>query len=368
VTRPPLADIAQRAGVSKVAVSYALAGKPGVSEATRRRIVAIAEEIGFNPNSAARALSGAAAQAVGLALCRPARILGVEPFFNQLISGVESELSARSFALTLQVVPDPETEIAVYRRWWGERRVDGVLVCDVRVDDPRLPVLESLRLPAVVVGDPGRTGRLPYVWSDETAALTETVEYLHALGHRRVARVGGLPELMHTKIRTEAFAAVAARLELPDTGTIVSDYSGEDGGRATRRLLSSPARPTAIIYDNDVMAIAGLGVAQEMGLAVPTELSIVAWDDSSLCQLVHPPLTALSRDIPGYGARAARALLAAITAEPGARVDEAGESIQTETARLVPRGSTSPPGRPIAGPTAAPRRRRSASPPTRTGS
>jgi DNA-binding LacI/PurR family transcriptional regulator len=371
VKRPTIADIARRAGVSKVAVSYALGGKPGVSEATRRRIVAIAEEIGFNPNSAARALSGAAAQAVGLALCRPARILGVEPFFNQLISGVEAELSARSFALTLQVVPDPETEIAVYRRWWGERRVDGVLVCDLRVDDPRIPALESLRLPAVVIGGPGRTGRLPYVWSDETAALTETVEYLHALGHRRIARVGGLPGLMHTKIRTEAFAAVAARLELPDADTIVSDYSGEDGGRATRRLLSSSARPTAIIYDNDVMAIAGLGVAQEMGLAVPTELSIVAWDDSSLCQLVHPALTALSRDIPGYGGQAARALLAAIGAERTARADEAGESIQAETARLVPRGSTSQPGHPdgsISGVAGAGRRRRAAAPSGRTKS
>jgi DNA-binding LacI/PurR family transcriptional regulator len=377
VKRPTIADIARQAGVSKVAVSYALAGKPGVSEATRRRIVAIAEEIGFKPNSAARALSGAAAQAVGLALCRPARIIGIEPFFNQLISGVEGELSARSFALTLQVVPDPETEIAVYRRWWGERRVDGVLVCDLRVDDPRIPVLESLRLPAVVIGGPGHTGRLPHVWSDEMAALTETVEYLYALGHRRIARVGGPPALLPTQIRTDAFAAVAARLELPDAKTIVSDYSEEDGGRATRRLLSSATRPTAIIYDNDVMAIAGVGICQEMGLAVPTELSIVAWDDSALCRLVHPPLTALSRDIPGYGARAASALLAAIDAASGARAepgpgnDAAGESIQAETARLVPRGSTSQPRHAdasISGPAGAVRRRRAAAPPGRTKS
>ena len=85
---------------------------------------------------------------------------------------------------------------------------------------------------------------------------------------------------------------------------MVSDYSGEDGARVTRRLLSAARRPTAIIYDNDVMAIAGLGVAQEMGLSVPGDLSIVAWDDSSLCRLVHPPLTALQRDIPAYGAHA----------------------------------------------------------------
>src|SRR6185503_4890154 len=111
----------------------------------------------------------------------------------------------------------------------------------------------------------------------EHAALAETVEYLHALGHRRIARVGGLPELLHTQIRADAFAAVCSRLGLDEAATIESDYTGEDGGRATRRLLSSPHRPSAVIYDNDVMAIAGLGVAQEMGLSVPAELSIVAW-------------------------------------------------------------------------------------------
>lgn len=334
--RPTISDIAQKAGVSKVAVSYALNGQPGVSEATRKRIVAIAEEIGFNPSSAARALSGANAQAIGLALCRPARTLGLEPFFMELISGVEAELSARSYALTLQVVADPDAEVALYRRWWGERRVDGVLVCDLRDNDPRVPALEQLRLPAVVIGGPGHTGTLPNVWSDDAAAVVETVEYLHALGHRRMARVGGMSELLHTRIRAEAFTAVANRLGLTEAVSVTSDYSGEEGARATRRLLSSTNRPTAIVFDNDVMAIAGLGVAQEMGLTVPTDLSIVAWDDSALCQVVHPPLTALRRDIPAYGAHAATLLLATIDGLPY-------EPVQDETARLAPRRSTAPP-------------------------
>ena len=135
--RPTIADIAQRAGVSKGAVSYALNGQPGVSEATRQRIVAIAREIGFSPSNAARALSGASAKAVGLTLCRPARILSIEPFFMGLISGFEAELAARSYALTLQVVATPEHEVEVYRRWWGERRVDGVFVSDLRDGDVR---------------------------------------------------------------------------------------------------------------------------------------------------------------------------------------------------------------------------------------
>ncbi|WP_329108193.1 LacI family transcriptional regulator [Micromonospora sp. NBC_01699] len=337
--RPTIADIARQAGVSKGAVSYALNGQPGVSETTRQRIIAIAREIGFNPNSAARALSGATANAVGLALRRPARILGIEPFFMELISGVEAELSARSYALTLQIVADPETEIAVYRRWWGERRIDGVLLCDLRVDDQRVPALEEMQLPTVVIGGPGHTGRLTSVWSDDAAALVETVEYLVALGHRRITRIGGLPGLLHTEIRTAAFTEVCRQLGLDRTRTVGSDYTGEEGARVTRRLLSSAERPTALIYDNDVMAIAGLSVAQEMGLSVPTDLSIVAWDDSPLCQLVHPSLTALSRDIPAYGAHAARHLLSAIAGTPIT-------SYQDETPHLTPRGSTAPPQTP----------------------
>lgn len=335
--RPTIADIARRAGVSKGAVSYALNGQPGVSEATRQRILAIADEIGWNPNSAARALSGATANAVGLALRRPARILGIEPFYMELISGVQGELAARSYALTLQVVADQEAELRVYRRWWGEQRVDGVFVCDLQVADRRVPMLEELQLPAVVIGGPDGVGGLTSVWHDDAAALVETMKYLVALGHRRVARVAGLPDLLHTAIRTRAFAEICDDLGLDQAVTVSCDYTGEEGARATRRLLSAAERPSAIIYDNDVMAIAGLAVAQEMGLAVPQDLSLVAWDDSPLCQLVHPPLTALTRDIPTYGAHAARHLLAVIAGEQRAT------SFQDEAAHLVPRGSTAPP-------------------------
>ncbi len=334
--RPTIADIARRAGVSKGAVSYALNGQPGVSEATRQRIVAIAQEIGFNPNSAARALSGASARAVGLTVCRPARMLGIEPWFMGLISGFEAELGARSYALTLQVVSSPELEIEVYRRWWGERRVDGVIVTDLRENDVRIPALQELQLPAVVIGGPGETGKIAQIWSDDAGAITEAVRYLVALGHRRIARVSGLPGLLHTQARTRAFNDICGSLGLNEAVTVPSDYTGEEGGRATRKLLIGTERPTAIIYDNDVMAVAGLAVAQEMGLAVPGDLSIVAWDDSPLCSLVHPPLTALTRDIAEYGAHAARELLAAIDGK------EVG-NVEGGTAQLTPRGSTAPP-------------------------
>jgi DNA-binding LacI/PurR family transcriptional regulator len=335
--RATIAEIAKRAGVSKGAVSYALNGQPGVSESTRRRVIELAAEMGWHPNSAARALSAARAGALGLVLARPASMLGVEPFMMKLISGMETTLATRSIALLLQVVPDHDAEVAAYRRWWAERRVDGIFLVNLRVDDKRVPVLEELGLPAVVIGGPGHHGSLPGVWSDDASAMAMVVEYLAALGHRRIARVAGPPGLLHTELRGRAFDEVAARLELESAVTLITDYSPEQGAQVTRRLLSAATRPTAILYDNDVMAVAGTSVAHEMAVDVPQDLSIVAWDDSVLCEIVHPALTALKRDIVAYGTHAAERLLELLG---GATVPDLEDAMP----RLVARGSTARPG------------------------
>ena len=92
----------------------------------------------------------------------------------------------------------------------------------------------------------------------------------------------------------------------------LTDYTPETGTRATRRLLSAPEPPTAIIFDSDLLAVTGLGVAQQMGFTVPDDLSLIGWDDSLISRVVHPPLTAITRDIGAYGATAAAPLLAVI--------------------------------------------------------
>ncbi len=333
--RPTIADIAHRAGVTKSAVSYALNGRPGVSEATRRRVLAIAHELGWQASSAARALSDGRAGALGLVVDRPARTLGIEPFFMQLIAGIEAELASRNIALLLQVAQDRAAQLATYRRWWAERRIDGIFLVDLHVEDPRLRLVRELGLPAVVVGGPDGLDGVPGVWNDEAGAMRAVVEYLVALGHRRIARIGGLPELRHTAARTDEFVTATRARDV--TGTCVNtDYTGEEGAQATRRLLTGTPAPTALVYDNDVMAVAGLAVATELGIAVPDQLSIVAWDDSVLCRLVHPPLTAVSMDIGAYGGHVARRLLDLV-------VGETVTGCCNATPVLVPRASTAPP-------------------------
>ncbi|GEL95568.1 LacI family DNA-binding transcriptional regulator [Cellulomonas composti] len=272
------------------------------------------------------------ADAVGLVLARPSRLLGIEPFFAELISGIEERLSGDDRSLLLHVVPDHTAEIAAYRRW-STGGVDAVVVVNVESHDSRLDALAGLGLPAVVVGGPTRDARFANVWIDNGGAMRDAVRALVDLGHTRLARVSGPASLAHTRTRTEAFLEQCA--ERGARGTVVEgDYQEESGARATRELLTSADRPTAIVYDNDVMAVAGLQTATDLGFAVPQDVSLLAWDDSALCRLSRPPLSAMSLDVHAMGEQVADGVLALLAGE---RV-----SVTAPAPRLVTRGSTGP--------------------------
>ncbi|MEU4190560.1 LacI family DNA-binding transcriptional regulator [Kribbella sp. NPDC026611] len=333
--RVTIKEIARRCGVSQGAVSYALNNQPGVSEATRARVLKVAAEMEWVPNRAARQLSAARSETFGLVLARTAQTLIEEPYFMGFVGGVESVLSEKSYALALQVVADLDEELATYRKWAAERRVDGVIVVDLRVGDPRIPLLRKLSLPAVLVGDPALADGMPCVWTDGTAAMNAALDHVASLGHRDVARVAGPPEYGDVWIRDRAFEVATRRLDL--TGQVRhTDFSAVEGVAATRELLGNGARPTAIIYDNDLMAVAGLAVVQGQGLRTPDDITLVAWDDSTLCRITHPALTAMSHNIVGYGAEVTHRLLDLLNgAQPQAHL--------YSTPLLIIRDSSGPP-------------------------
>ena len=333
--RVTINEIARRSGVSKGAVSYALNNRPGVSAATRARILAVADQLGWAPNRTARMLSGSRTDTFGLVLARDPRTLASEPFYMEFVAGLESVLSVRSYALLLQVCLDLDAELEVYRKWSSERRVDAVVVVDVRVDDPRLPLLHQLALPAVFVGDPTVTDSFTTVWTDDAAAMDAAVAYLVSLGHRRIARVSGLDDLSHVQIRDRAFLD-ATRAHQASGQILVADFSAESGRAATRALVDSPEAPTAIMFDNDLMAVSALSALTELGVAVPAAMSILAWDDSPLCEITHPQLSAMSHDVMGAGAHVARRLFDLLEGVPPAAYLDA-------TPALKVRGSTAPP-------------------------
>ena len=335
MARITINEIARRSVVSKGAVSYALNGRPGVSAATRERILRVADELGWAPNRTARLLSGSRTDTFGLILARDPRTLGSEPFWMEFVAGMEGEMADRSYALLLQVTPDLDAELQTYRKWSSERRVDAVAVVDLRVDDPRLPLLRELELPALVVGDPTLAEGFTTVWTDDRAAMTEAVRHLVDLGHRRLARVAGIADFAHVSIRDDAFSTAVAAAGA-DGWILHADYSGEQGRAAARELMARPDPPTAILFDNDLMAVATLSAFNEIEIAVPEQVTLLAWDESPLCVLTHPQLSAMSHDVVAFGAHVARRLFEVLEGS-------APTAYRDSTPEFLPRGSTGAP-------------------------
>ncbi|WP_433017481.1 LacI family DNA-binding transcriptional regulator [Kribbella sp. CA-294648] len=332
--RPTIADVATRAGVSKGAVSFALNGRPGLAKATVDRILAAADELGWRPSNRARSLSVSKAFALGLVITRDPGVLSSDPFFPAFIGGVESVLAPRGQALVLQVVAPGENEEAGYRRLAQDGRVDGVFLSDLRHDDPRIDLLTSLGLPAVTLNRPDGPSPFPAVCLDDRPGTIAVVQHLLELGHRRIAHVAGPQDFVHATARQDAFVSALTEAGVEPIGIEVSDFTAVGGIEATKRLLALPERPTAIVYANDRMAIAGLGAAQQAGLRVPDDLSIAGFDDSELAEFVHPGLTTVRADPYAFGEAAARTLNQLIDG------DGAVPDVELPPARLIIRRST----------------------------
>ncbi|WP_417506263.1 LacI family DNA-binding transcriptional regulator [Microbacterium sp.] len=325
-------DVAARAGVSKSAVSFAFNGRPGVGEETKERILQAARELEWRPDARARALSRSRAQALGLVILRDPELVSTDPFFAQFVAGVESHLSTVGYALVLQVVDGQDAEKEAYSRFAREARVDGVFITDLRVDDERPSALAALGVPYVVLGSPEGEGSAP-IGLDDAAGVRRAVRHLHALGHQRIAHVAGGDRYVHSRVRREAWESEMRRLGLEPGGVAQGDFTGGSGARATHELLDQTEAPTAIIYANDIMAIAGISAAIDRGLRVPQDLSVVGFDDIPLAPYITPPLTTVRQDVFRWGNACARTLVALIEEREHAPID-------LPAVEFVVRGST----------------------------
>ncbi len=310
--RVTIGDLARRLGLSKASVSYALNGQPGVSTETRARVLALARELEWYPSSSARALSGARTGVVGLVLSRDPDLLGTEPYYMLVLSGIETELIDADYGLLLRMVgTEPGRDLAVYERWAKERRVDGVMIFDQRRDDPRIPLVRHLGLPAVLNGASEPGAALRAVVPDEHGDARQVVDLLHGLGHRHVVHLTGPSGLLHEERRDLLMRAAADRVGVV-VETVEGDYTMGTAERVvTERLRRGPG-PTAWVASNDVMALGVVRAAAREGVDVPGAVSVVSWDDSLLCEIGAPPVTALDRHPRDFGRRCARALLAEI--------------------------------------------------------
>lgn len=354
--RATIGDVARVAGVSKGTVSLAYSGHRPVAEETRRRIFAAAEELRWTPSQSARALATSRTGSIGLVLNRRPDVIATDTFFSRFIAGCEAVLAEAGMGLMLHVVEDPDAEAAVYERY-AAGRVDGVILLDVEQEDSRPELVRDLGLSAVLLtGEKPHAGAgsdLPVVWTDDASAIHELVDLLVESGHERIAHVAGPQRYIHAASRRRAFEAAMHRHGLGAARIVEGDFTAASGRSAAEQLLGSAThhpspdgaapiahtdRPTAIVFANDVMAIAGLSYARSIGLRVPEDLSITGFDDSELSAHLSPGLTSVSTGAEVRGEVAARTLLAVLT---GAAPRPC--CVAVEGNRVVRRGSLAPP-------------------------
>jgi len=212
----------------------------------------------------------------------------------------------------------------------------------------RPQLLDDLDLPTVVIGPAPGHGPWSAVYIDDRPGISAAVEHLVELGHRNIAHVAGPAEFVHGVSRRAAWASAVTDAGLAPDTCITSDFSAQGGADATRRLLDLPEPPTAIVYANDLMAIAGMSIAIGRGVDVPSQLSVTGFDDTPLAAYLQPALTTVRTDVVGWGRAAATRLLALVDGEAGAEID-------LPSPEFVIRASTAPPRHPGTG---APRKDR----------
>ena len=344
--RPTLDTVASAAGVSRMTVSNAYNRPDQLSAATRERVLAVAASLGYpGPDPDARSLRRRQSGTVGVLMTERLAYAFTDPGMVALMRGMARELGAAGQAMLL--VPSESDDVLEVVRG---AVVDAFIICSMDEHDQAVEAVRHRRLPLVTVGHPRLRG-VPFLGIDNAAAGGLVAEHLMGLGHRRLG-VLGLPgrspgdlasRVVPVRIgigeRVTGFARAArgvpdAEVQMVDT----AENTVDDGILAARTLLDRPGdrRPTGVFAVTDVLALAVLEAADQLGLDVPGQLSVVGFDDIAEAARARPPLTTVAQDLEGKGRLAARAALDLV----------AGRPVRSPrlSARLVVRQSTSAPG------------------------
>lgn len=305
-------DVARAAGVSKAAVSYVLNGRPGVSEDTRRRVLAIVNELGYRPNSVARSLAGKRTQTLGLVIPHIS-----DMFYATIVRGVESEAAAHGYTLMLQTTQaDPRRERQVVDAITSGR-VDGAILMTYHLKPSLFEALAGRGQVFVLLDDPGASPGLYSVNVDNVQAGRLATEYLLRLGHRRIAFIHGSPRSRDTWLRFEGYRRALEAYGTPvvDDYVRTGEFRREGGAEATHSLMALSRPPTAILAANDHMAIGALEALGQLGLEVPGDVSVIGVDDIEAASVVRPPLTTVRQPTFEMGRLAVDLLLRLIAGE-----------------------------------------------------
>lgn len=337
--RPTQVDVARLAGVSTATVSYVVNGladgRVPISEETRQRVLEAVQELGYEPDARAQALRSGDTKTIGLIIPDIRN-----PHFWEYAEGVEQEAHASGYHLLLSSIAlNVEYGEDIFRDL-SRRRIDGLILASSFVGQSEevkkiISRLLKRRFPIVEVSN---YVNIDCVVSDYRAVTMEVMAHLLSLLHRRIGLIYGVgtPELAEDRLQPYQASLRAAGLPVDQELIVTCGPTIEDGYQAALQLLQLPARPTALMAINDLLAIGALRAAADLSLRVPMDLSLVSYDDIPMAKYQVPRLTTVSKDVARMGREAVKLLLARLH-DP----DRPRQEIRVSP-RLIIRESTGP--------------------------
>lgn len=295
--------IAERCGLSVAAVSRALNGRSGISEEKAEQVRRLAQEMGYQPNEAARTLKTNRSNLIGVLYNN----LLAHEFFSQVLEGLRTEAEKAGYEILFL-----NMNAGDYYDRARKHRCAGVIIAQGDFD--KTGVEELIRSDIPTVGIELETGGCPIIFSDNVGAMEALVEYAHRLGHERIAFIHGEMGMI-TQERIAGFrrGCRSCGIPLPEEYLRQGKFrTPELADQLTRELLSLPNPPTCIFYPDDICYLGGAHAAEAMGLSIPADVSCAGFDGVSLTRALKPRLTSYFQDGLTMGRTAAQELIIAI--------------------------------------------------------
>jgi len=308
-----IVKLAQHLGLSVSTVSKALNDRSDVSDATRKRVREAADAFGFSPDPAGRRLRRQTSEIIGFVLSPPQSHFA-QPFFLDLLMGIDQALEQTSFQLVIVTARKLETEMDSFRRLVEKQRVDAVLFGRTHREDVRIQYLQDRSVPFVTLGRSETGNPFPFVDVDRTVAGRNGTARFVGLGHRRIGLLSTPNYLMLSHYLQQGYQAALDAADLPfDPELVVETTFDEEGGlNGARRLLALENPPTAIMCGHDLIATGAMQAITETGRRPGADVAIIGCDNHPLGPYLNPPLTTFSAPTFDVGSRMVELLLASM--------------------------------------------------------
>lgn len=305
-------DVAVASGVSPSTVSRVITDNPRISDDTKRKVRKAMKELGYHPNINARNLVAKSTNAIGVILPSSTDKSLQNPFFPEVLRGIGSIIHEMKYSMSLSTgVTEEDIFEEVQRMVYGSY-VDGVILLYSRINDRVTQFLYEQKFPFVIVGQPyEHINEITHVDNDNVQAGKEITTHLIKNGHEKIAFIGGSKDLLVTRDRESGYAQAMeeAGLKAPEEYKMHSEFLKSGGGEAVERLFSLDTPPTGIVVSDDLMSLGVLSMLKESGHHVPSDISLVSFNNVYLSEITSPTLTTVDIQIHELGAQSAKALI-----------------------------------------------------------